>query len=75
MEALDYVRENVDMDEVHLAIKRMYEKGQPLVRVNHYLCDTIYDLMEEYGDDHDLPEGWWLDEFDEEEVLFRLCNI
>ena len=44
----------------------------PLFRINHALCDQIYDLMEEYGEEHDLPEGWWLDEADEEEVLLRL---
>ncbi len=29
----------------------------------------ITDLLEEYGDDNDLPEGWYLDEYDASEVL------
>lgn len=69
--AVAYVRENVDMAEVAQAIVKMGEKN-PLFRINHTLCDQIYDLMEEYGEEHDLPEGWWLDEADEEEVLLRL---
>lgn len=44
----------------------MMERREPLFRVNHELSDAIYDLMEEYGADNGLPEGWWLDEHDEE---------
>ena len=29
----------------------------------------ITDLLEEYGEDHDLPEGWYLDEYDASEIL------
>lgn len=71
-QAIDYVRQHIDMDEVRLAIKRMEERREPLFRVNRALCDTIYDLMEEYGRDYGLPEGWWLSEHDEESLLYEL---
>lgn len=29
----------------------------------------ITDLLEEYGQDNDLPEGWYLDEYDASEIL------
>lgn len=29
----------------------------------------ITDLLEEYGEDNDLPEGWYLDEYDASEIL------
>lgn len=32
------------------------------------IADKLYDLMEEYGEDHDLGENWWLNEGDIEEV-------
>lgn len=32
----------------------------------------ITDLLEEYGQDHDLPEGWYLDEYDADEVMLML---
>lgn len=70
--AIAYVREKVDMDEVALVRKQMAERREPLFRVNHALSDAIYDLMEEYGDDHHLPERWWLDEHDEESVFDKL---
>ena len=72
-EAIEYVRQNVDMTEVELTIRRMAEMREPLYRVNHQLCDTIFDLLEEFGEDNDLSEGWYLIEgIDEEDVLFRL---
>lgn len=37
------------------------------------LCD-IQDNMEEYGDDHDLPEGWWLWELDLDELVMKLVK-
>lgn len=36
------------------------------------ISDEIHDLMEEYSDENDLPEGWWLREGDEDDVFFRL---
>lgn len=53
-----------------------------LERINHYRCgimsavaeiaEEIRDLMEEYGEDHDLPEGWWLEYGDEGEVFLNM---
>lgn len=32
----------------------------------------IIDLLEEYGQDHDLPEGWYEEEYDSSEILTML---
>lgn len=32
------------------------------------IADEIHDLLEEYGEEHDLPEGWWLEFGDEGEI-------
>jgi len=71
-EAIEYVRKHVDMDEVRLTIKQMDVMRYPLSVVNPQLFDTIYDTMEEYGQDNDLPEGWWFDEEEVESILFKL---
>lgn len=34
------------------------------------LEDKIYDLCEEFSDDNDMPEGWWLTEFMDAEDVF-----
>lgn len=70
--AVAYVRQNVDMREVCHAHLQMMVQCEPLFRVNYRLCNTIYDLMEEYGADNGLSEGWWLDKDDEETVLIKL---
>lgn len=31
--------------------------------------DEIQDLLEEWGEEHDLSEGWWANEADMEDIL------
>lgn len=70
-QALDYLRQNIDMADVEHAIRLMADRT-PLHLINHKLCDRIYDLMEEYGTFQSLPQGWWLSEHDEETILLLL---
>lgn len=70
--AIEHVRRNVDMQDVFSAKINMGINREPLYRVNSTLCDKIYDLMEEYSQDNYLPEGWWLEEHDEETILMCL---
>lgn len=70
--ALAYTRKHIDIDSVHRAIDEMNEKREPLSSVNPQLFDDIHDYMEEYSMDHDLPEGWWYYEMDEEDIIFEL---
>ena len=37
--------------------------------------DRVYDLMEEYGDEFDLGEGWWLWDNDETETAHNVAKI
>lgn len=32
----------------------------------------IIDLLEEYGDDHDLPEGWWMEECEMDDIVLLI---
>lgn len=34
--------------------------------------DKIIDLLEEYGADHDLPEGWWEEEADIDDIVLLI---
>lgn len=36
------------------------------------ITNDIYDLMEEYSDENGLPEGWWQEETDEEQIFWEL---
>lgn len=56
--ALQYVRDNWDKNEDFFpSIENITE---------------VYDLMEEYGAENDLPEGWWLEYGEPEDILARL---
>jgi hypothetical protein len=71
-DAIAHVRANVDMYDVKHAILTIGIKKCPLFQVDYELDNQICDLMEEYGENNDLPEGWWMSEIDEDTILFEL---
>ena len=72
--ALQYVRDNKDWSdaEEQVALERMDQYRCPLDFTGMGIAEKIYDLMEEYGEDNDLPEGWWLEFGDEDEIFWKL---
>ncbi len=72
--AVQYIRENKKWSDA--------DEAEALERINHYRCDIgfaspeisdeIQDLMEEFSDNEDLPEGWWYNEGDEDDIFFML---
>ena len=53
-------------------IRAEYNKAlnQHLIPDSNIVDDSkITDLLEEYGADEELPEGWYLDEYDASEIL------
>lgn len=72
LNAIIYVRTNVDMNDVERALSIIDHQRCPLCQADQNLDCQIYDLMEEYGQDNDLPECWWMSELDEDDILFLL---
>lgn len=68
-QALDYVREQMDDDKLAVvrAQRNMNWVRRILVQTDY--DDEIQDLLEEWGEEHDLPEGWWANEADMEDIL------
>lgn len=58
--ALQYVRDNWDENE---------DFFPSIENINE-----VSDLMEEYSADNDLPEGWWLEFGEPEDILARLAE-
>ena len=59
-EALDYVRSQLDewrLEEYRAQINSAYEYHTTPTAYADF--DHIRDLLEEYGQENDLPEGWW----------------
>lgn len=71
-ELLSYISQEVDMERVSLAIKYMDIQRAPLSVVDEGLFDQIYDLLEDYGEDNNLPEGWWMSEFEIDNIVLQL---
>lgn len=59
--ALNHVRKNVDMGFINLCICKAMNMSCPFSLAYPILADDISDLLEEYGEDNDLPEGWWFE--------------
>lgn len=75
--ALQYVRDNKTwtIAEEQVALDDIDKMRCPLAhtRTGEKIADEINDLMEEYGEDNDLPEGWWLDMVgDVEDIFWKL---
>ena len=59
-DAIVYVADNLSESDFD-AIKICKHFTLPLHVTNYRLYEEIYNLMEEYGEENDLPENWWLD--------------
>lgn len=71
-ELLSYISQEVDMERVSLAVKSMDIQRAPLSVVDEGLFDQIYDLLEDYGEDNGLSEGWWMSEFEIDNIVLQL---
>lgn len=68
-----YVKEQMEdfeKDIIRAKVNRNYaQHDAPSTGIDDH---RIIDLLEEYGEDHDLPEGWYLDEYDADDVMLML---
>ena len=71
-EVLKFIRERIDKVQLEEAVDAMYYIREPLEYVDVNLFNEIYDLLEEYGSENDLAEGWWYNEYEIEELLLEL---
>lgn len=71
-EAVAYVKANISSENVQHAKEVLSASNMELADVDEGLDDDINDLMEEFGSDHDLPEGWWLGCGTTEDILWKL---
>lgn len=68
-----YVKEQLEdfeKDIIRAKVNRNYaQHNSPSTGLDDH---RIIDLLEEYGQDHDLPEDWYLDEYDADDVMLML---
>lgn len=71
-DAVAYVKANISSEKTQHAKEVLTTHNMELADVDESLDDDINDLMEEYGADHDLAEGWWEYEGTTEDILKEL---
>lgn len=71
--AVLYARDLMDEDNLTIlraqVSKNYKQHNAPATGIDD---SKIIDLLEEYGQDNDLPEGWYLDEYDADDVMLML---
>lgn len=70
--ALKYIRNNVDMDYINFCICEAMEMRCAFSLAYPLLAVDISDLLEEYGEDNDLPEGWWCEYGDIDDIIEQI---
>lgn len=71
--ALDYVRsqlQDYELEEIRAKVNSAYECHTTPTAYDDF--DYVRDLLEEYGEENDLPEGWWENEGDLDDWLYEL---
>ena len=66
---LDYLSSHIDLDEVMLCLSQSKMQRCPVRQVNHRLIDRLTDLMDDFGEDNGLSDGWWLEHGEVDEWL------
>ena len=72
--ALQYVRDNKSWTEVDeaLAIEDMIRYRSPIEYTDDDISNAISALMDEYGREIGLPEGWWEEQVDVDYIFWTL---
>lgn len=71
--ALEYVRDNKSWTDTQeaLAIEDMVRYRCPIEYADDDISDEIAALMDEYGKELGLPDGWWM-EHEVNEIFWEL---
>lgn len=67
--SLKYVRKYVDIEDLNYKRCKAMEMRCPFSLTYPIMTDDIADLLEEYGEDNDLPEGWWCEYGDIDDIV------
>lgn len=70
--AIEYIRANIDEWDFRSMIMDCAMQRAPFSHLYPREADEIADALEEYGQDNDLPEGWWCEEYDIDEIIERI---
>lgn len=70
--AMNYVRKNIDEDYLDYLSNKANAMRCPISLIDTIFADTVYDLLEEFGEDNELPENYWMEFGDIDDILNQL---
>lgn len=74
-DAISYVLENVDMNEVRHIGYEMDKYRCPANMVDHsFMVNDIYEYLNEFAEEHGLSEDFWTEDYDDDELVMMLID-
>lgn len=70
--ALEYVRKNIDIDYINDIVLKGMQMRCPPSLVDVSLATKISDLLDDFAMDNDLPDDWWCETCDIDEIIERI---
>ena len=70
--ALSYVRKNIDEDYLAYLSNKANAMRCSISLIDPVFADTVYDLLEEFGDDNELPENYLFEFGDIDDIMNEL---
>ena len=71
--AIDYIRKNMDEDDLAILRAEMNKcYNMHLIPDDNVMdCNRVIDMLDEYGEENDLVEGWW-ENYEMSDILEKL---
>lgn len=70
--AIEFIRERVDIYYINFCVSSAMRMRCTVSQVDAIMADEIIDLLEEYGQDNNLPEGWWCEYGDIDDIVEQI---
>lgn len=71
--AVDYVIENLESEDITIICAMIDKNFNHHMNPSYDIDDTkIIDLLEEWGEDNDLPEDWWMNECEMNDIVLLI---
>lgn len=74
-DALKYVMEYIDKQEIDYLVYKMDKERCPANMINQDLVNNITDYMNEFAEDNDLPEDFWINDYDDDDLIYKLYDL
>ena len=72
--AIAYAAENIEPFEIDYVVGSMERYHCPAYLVNG-TCQNAIDYLNEYASDNDIPEEFWTDDHDDDDIIYDIYDL